>query len=176
MKAIITIISVLFFSCASAQMTFHWRQIAGPKTALIANPDSATTLVKELYLPGKYEFEFSVTNAFGVGRDSVTITVLPATVLAITPDSTYHITRPEIKKLEIKAIARSGDIFIQIKSPKFQRIECALYDITGRKLAKIDMKINKGINFISIPKPRLNGIYLLRFISYFESVTKKIFI
>lgn len=171
----ITILFVLFSSfTVNAQMQFHWRQVSGPVPTVIDNPDSANTIVKQLNLPGNYEYELTVTNAFGEDKDSVTITVLPGTVLAIRPDSLYYITRPEIKKLEIKVMARASDIFIQIKSPRMQEIECGLFDIYGRKLAKIDLKVMKGTNYMTVPKPRTKGLYILKFATYFESRTEKI--
>lgn len=176
MKTLIVITLTFFsFTCA-AQLSFHWRQTTGPVQTSIAQPDSANTLVKGLFVPGKYEYELTVSNVFGEDKDSVVITVLPGSVLSINPDEPYQITRPEIKRLEIKAMARASDIFIQIKSPRVQKIECGLFDMYGRKLAKIEMQILKGTNYMIVPKPRINGVYFLRFATYFESITQKIFL
>lgn len=173
----ITVLLVFVSSCASAQMQFHWRQIGGPLPTDIAFPDSANTLVKGLFVPGEYEYELAVTfpayNDF-VAKDSVIITVLPGTVLALRPDTSYQIQRPEIKELEIKVATNSSSILIQIKSPKFQKIECGLFDMVGRKIAKVDMKVFKGVNYMTVPKPKVKGIYILKFTTYFENVTKKI--
>ena len=175
MRKYFTILLLMFSFCASAQITFHWRQLSGPLQTKIINPDSANTLVTGLNQVGIYEFEFSITNEFGTGKDTCSVTVISG-VLSIQPDSVYHFQRPEIKKLDIKMIVQGNKILIQIKSPKPQQITCFLYDFMGRKLAKIDMTVNKGTNLVSIPKPRIAGIYILSFETYFDVITQKIMI
>lgn len=168
----------MFSVCASAQINFHWRQYSGPLQTTIVNPDSANTLVTGLNQVGIYGYEFTIsdTSATWESKDSMTVTVIKG-VLSIKPDSVYHIKRPVIKDLEIKVFARSSDIFIEIKSPKPQEIECAITDISGRRLAKIDMQLKKGTNYATAPKPLISGIYILIFTTYFdEPVVKKIMI
>jgi hypothetical protein len=175
-KAILTIsFAISLQSLCSAQTTFHWRQISGPVQTIIVSPDSANTKVTGLNQVGIYGYEFSVTNMFGTASDTCTITAVAGS-LSVKPDSVYHFKRPKIKKLDIKMIARSSDIYVQIKSPKVQQVTCFLLDVLGRKLAKVDMQVNEGTNFISIPKPQISGVYILHFQTYFEVVTQKIII
>lgn len=173
MKFVFTILTVFIFLQSRAQFIYHWKQITGPIQAIIADPDSANTEVSGLNQVGIYQFEFSVTNEFGTGKDTCKITVISG-ALSIQPDSVFHLQRPRIKKLEIKAIARSSDIFIQIKSPRMQTITCVLYDAIGRALAKIDMKVNEGTNYITIPKPHVVGVYIIQFQTYFDVITQKV--
>lgn len=174
MRSLFLALSVCFFSNCFSQMQFHWRQISGPVQTNIIDPDSAKTQVNGLYEMGIYEFELSVTNDFGAGLDTCAVTVTAGT-LDIKKDSVFHL-RPVIKTLEIKTITRASDIFVQIKSPKFQQLECALYDLTGRKLAHIILNVKQGTNYLTIPKPAMPGIYVIRFLTYFESVTQKVVI
>lgn len=175
MRLLFTFLLTILFLSASAQFEYKWRQISGPIQAFIENPDSAKTLVTGLVKPGAYDFEFSVTNEFGTGKDTMTVTVFSGP-LAITPDSIYNFTRPEIKKLEIKVIVRASDIYIQIKSPKAQNIKCGLFDMWGRMLAEIDMRVKNGVNYISVPKPQVKGMYIIKFQTYFEKSVQKLFI
>ena len=173
MKTISTILILFFAISLQAQTTFHWRQISGPLQTVIAKPDSANTQVTGLNQVGIYGYEFSLTNEFGTGLDTCTVTVIKGP-LNIQPDSVYHFHKPQIKKLDIKMIARASDIYIQVQSPTFQTITCTLYDFMGRRLAKVDMQVNKGTNFISIPKPKIAGLYLVGFQTYFDVLTQKI--
>lgn len=175
MKIIITILTAFFFSQSHAQMKFFWRQYSGPVQTQIINPDSASTEVKGLNKVGIYRFEFTVSNAFGLSKDSCLVTVING-ALDIKHDSVYHIDRPEIKALEIKSIARATDIYIQIKSPRQQTIKCIIYDVVGRPLAQIDIQAKKGVSYATIPKPQVRGVYIIRFITYYENVAQKIFI
>lgn len=166
-----------------AQLRFHWRQYSGPVTGHIQNADTSTTEVTGLMQVGIYGFELTVslyaTDSIGMpitisGKDSMTVTVIAGT-LGIESDSVYHIERPKITKLEIKTAVYGDNIYVIIKSPKSQKIDCAIYDIAGRKLAKAEILVHRGDNFATLPKPRLSGIYILRFLTYFDSQTKKIF-
>src|SRR5690348_2611209 len=118
--------------CA-AQLTFHWRQYSGPVTATIDNPDTSTTMVRGLNQVGIYGFELTVTSdSTGLsGIDSMTVTVIKGS-LGIETDSVYHIERPKITRLEIKTAAHGDKIYLYIKSPKAQQIQCFIADITGR--------------------------------------------
>jgi hypothetical protein len=173
MKIFLTILIPFFAISLQAQTTYHWRQISGPLQTVISKPDSANTQVTGLSKVGIYGFQFSVTNAFGTSYDTCSITVVSGD-LSVKQDSVYHFHKPQIKKLDIKMIARSNDIYIQIQSPQFQTITCTLYDFMGRKLAKVDMQVSKGTNFISIPKPKIAGLYLVGFQTYFDILTQKI--
>lgn len=179
MKKIITVtLSFVILSLSkglTAQMTFHWRQYSGRIQTNIVNPDSANTLVTGLTLEGQYGYELTVSNAFGEDKDSCIITVLRDRTLSIINDTSYHIERPEIKNLEIKMITRASDIFLQIKSPRQQEIKCIIYDIVGRPIAQIVMQVKHGTNYISIPKPRIQGVYILTFATYFNYITQKIY-
>ena len=57
----------------------EWKQISGPNTALIMHPNKPTTEVTGLII-GFYDFEFSVTNEHGTGKDTVRVTVLGPTL------------------------------------------------------------------------------------------------
>lgn len=178
MRKLIVILFVGLLQTASAQFNFHWRQYSGPLQTNIVNPDSANTLVTGLNQVGIYGYEFTLSDSSKTweSKDSMTVTVTDG-VLSIKPDSAYHVTRPQIKDLEIKVFARTSDIFIQIKSPKQQQIECTISDMLGRRLAKIDLQVKKGTNYITAPKPRIAGIYILLFTTYFdETVVKKLLI
>lgn len=155
--------------------TFHWRQYSGPVTTDIKNPDSTTTLVTGLNKVGIYNFEFIVTNPFGESRDSCSVTVTNGT-LSIHPDSVYHFQRPKITKLEIKSIIRTNDIYLQIKSPKPQDMKIIICDVLGRPFAQTEGHLKEGTNYISVPKPRVAGVYILRFITYWDARSQKIFI
>ena len=161
--------------CA-AQLHFHWRQYSGPVTGHIQNADTSTTEVTGLDQVGIYGFELTVTSdSTGLsGKDSMTVTVING-VLGIEHDSVYHPIRPKITKLEIQTAVRGDLIYLLIKSPRPQKIQCGICDITGRMLAKTEINVKEGENFVSLPKPRISGIYILRFLTYFESQTKKIF-
>lgn len=174
-KYLFTLFVCLLWQISSAQMKFFWRQYSGPVQTQIINPDSASTEVKGLNKVGIYGFEFTVSNAFGLSKDSCLITVING-ALDIKHDSVYHIDRPEIKALEIKSIARATDIYIQIKSPRQQTIKCIIYDVVGRPLAQLDIQAKKGVTYATIPKPQIRGVYIIRFITYYESVVQKIFI
>lgn len=175
MKQFFTIFFLLLSTKGISQMKFHWRQYSGPVQTMIQNPDSPKTLVTGLKKVGIYGYEFSVKNDFGECLDSCTVTVIGGT-LSISRDSIYHLERPKITRLEIKTIVRSNDILLQIKSPGQQQISCMICDITGRGIAKVEMNVKEGVNYVSLPKPRVSGIYILRFITYFEGITKKVFI
>lgn len=174
-KLVILSLCLVILSLSKGQNKFFWRQYSGPVQTIILNPDSANTIATGLNLVGIYGYELSVSNEFGLDKDSCLVTVING-VLALDNDTAYHIQRPDIKKLEIKMIARTNDIYIQIKSPRLQTIECILCDITGRRLARIEMKVTKGINYMSVPKPQIRGIYILRFSTYYENLTEKIFL
>lgn len=71
----------------SAPANFNWRFISGPQTASLIDFNSNAPYVPggnavkfgNMTAPGKYVFEFSVTNSAGdVGRDSITVTRLGA--------------------------------------------------------------------------------------------------
>ena len=175
MKIFFIILTAFFFSQTNAQMKFFWRQYSGPVQTTIANPDSASTEVTGLNKVGIYGFEFTVSNEFGLSKDSCLVTVIKG-ALDISHDSIYHFERPEIKALEIKSIARATDIYVQIKSPRQQTIKCILYDVVGRPLAQMDIQAKKGVSYITIPKPQIRGVYIIRFITYYENVAQKIFI
>jgi hypothetical protein len=177
MKAIFTLLFFMIFASAEARInSFHWRQISGPVETIILHPDSATTVATGLYIPGKYKFELTVTNEVGEARDTVEITVTLEKVLAIVPEPPHIIRPPEVEKLEIKTIARAGDILIQIKSPRRQTISCGIYDVLGRVIGMTELKVEKGTNLMTVPKPTRPGFYIIRFISYFDNVTQKIII
>lgn len=171
---------ILFFAASSARaqikLTYQWRQVAGPVAAVIEHADSASTLVKELNVPGEYKFEFTACNDFGCSSDTCTVTVLPADVLAIDTTTKVHIERPVIKKLEIAMLDKGGEVWMQIKSPRVQKVTCQLFNSVGQLLATADIQLKTGINYASLPKPRLKGIYIFRFVTYFENVTHKMII
>ena len=176
MKPLLTILIILTLSNGvSAQMKFHWRQYSGPITTTIQNPDSPKTEATGLNKVGIYGYELQVSNDIGSGFDSCLVTVISG-ALGIHVDTVYHLQRPKITKLEIKAIVRSGDIFLQIKSPRQQEMSCMICDILGRGIGKINFRVKEGFNFISIPKPQIRGVYILRFITYWEGITEKIFV
>lgn len=177
MKKIFCLIAIFTTLHAFSQQKFkyHWRQISGPINVNIVDPDSATTLVTGLNWQGFYDFEFSVTNDFGTGYDTCRVTVFK-NVLSIPTDSDYAIQRPKIKKLDIKMIEKAGEIYVQIKSPRLQTITCVIYDVAGRALAKSDIKVKEGYNYAKLPKPRVQGVYVIKFLTYFESVTQKVFL
>lgn len=154
-------------------MSFHWRQISGPVQTDIRNPDSANTQVTGLNVVGIYNYEFAVTNAFGTGLDTCSVTVIKG-ALSIQQDSVYHFQRPEIKNLEIKAIVQGDKILLQIKSPKVQQITCFISDMMGRRIAQSDLMVYRGTNILSLPKPRVAGMYVLQFETYFDVITQKI--
>jgi hypothetical protein len=168
----------LSFSKCSAQLHFHWRQYSGPVTGHIQNADTSTTEVTGLDQVGIYGFELTVTSdSTGLsGKDSMTVTVIKG-VLGIEQDSVYHpIRRPKIKKLEIQTAVRGDKIYLLIKSPRQQQIQAAICDITGRMIGKTDINVKEGENYVSLPKPRISGIYILRFLTtYYDKQTKKIF-
>src|SRR5690349_8288520 len=63
----------------------NWTKISGPAGFAIDSPAQAQTLVRNL-TAGVYEFQFEVTdNAGAIGRDTVKITVNPATPGNIAP-------------------------------------------------------------------------------------------
>lgn len=156
-------------------MKFHWRQYSGPATAVIEHPDRPMSAATGLTRIGTYGFELTVENAFGIGRDSFLVNITRG-VLSINPDPVFHIQRPKITKLEIKSILRTGDILLQVKSPRKQKIKCIICDILGRAISQTDLPVEEGISYVSVPKPTTRGVYLLRFITYFESITLKVFI
>lgn len=178
MKTTLLLPLLLFTFAASAQVhfTYHWRQIAGPVSVQIDNPDSAATWVRELNAPGEYRFEFEVCNEFGCGYDTCTVTVLPSDVLALDTTTRTRITRPIIKKLEIKSLIRGSEILFEIKSPRVQSLNVQIYDATGRLLGRSVVNVRTGYNYVSLPAPRVHGVYYIRVISYFENVTRKIMI
>lgn len=177
MKTTLLLSLLLFTTAASAQVhfTYHWRQIAGPVTVTIVQPDSAKTLVTGLDKEGIYDFEFSATNDWGTGKDTCRVTVV-GSVLSIDTTHEVVITRPEVNKLEVKSFVRDQEIFFQIKSPRVQSLIVQIYDATGRLLAKAVVNVRTGYNYASLPSPRVHGVYYIRVLSYFENVTQKIMI
>lgn len=154
--------------------TFHWRQISGPQVTL-SQPDSAKCQALNLR-EGRYEFELTCTNTHGVGKDSVVITVVKG-VLALDIDQQPKKPRPGVPaKLEINASTNATDILLQILSPRQQRIDCILYDALGREIARTSMQVRTGVNYARLRKPRMEGVYYLRFLTYFERKTEKLVI
>lgn len=178
MKTLIIIISILFVMSARAQvrLTFHWRQISGPIATIIDHPDSANTLVRELNVPGDYDYELEVCNDFGCRQDTARITVRPEKTLAIDTTSSITIPRPRIKKLEIRWLEKPSEIWLEIKSPRVQTLKMQLYNSLGQMLATAEIPVKHGVNYASLPRPQLHGVYYIRVLSYFENITKKIII
>ncbi|MCB9056804.1 MAG: T9SS type A sorting domain-containing protein [Chitinophagales bacterium] len=60
-----------------AVMSYHWSKISGPVQYSITSPNTIQTTFADL-VEGEYEFELAVTDdRGGIGRDTVTVTVLP---------------------------------------------------------------------------------------------------
>jgi len=58
-------------------VSYHWQKVSGPSAGTIANPNNRITTVFDLW-QGMYVFELTVTDNRGdIGKDSLTITVLP---------------------------------------------------------------------------------------------------
>jgi hypothetical protein len=56
-------------------VSYQWRQISGPSTSVLSNPNSVITIARTL-VAGSYQFELKVTDdSTAVGRDTVVITV-----------------------------------------------------------------------------------------------------
>lgn len=172
---LLLICSQVSLAQTSGKMQFFWRQYSGPVQIHIENPNTDTTMATGFTAVGIYGFEFTVSNEFGLSKDSCLVTVIKG-ALSIREDSVYRIQRPEIKALEIKSIVRGSDIYVQIKSPRQQTIKCIIYDVVGRPLAQIDIQAKKGISYATIPKPQVRGVYIIRFMTYYENVSEKIFI
>lgn len=154
--------------------TYHWRQIDGIAVTLAA-PDSAKCQALNL-TEGKYEFELTCTNQYGEDKDSVVITVIKG-VLSL-PDTIEHTWRRPgaITELSITLSQKGNQILAEIKSPRTQFIDCIIYDASGRAIAKARVHVMKGINHIALPKPKIPGMYFLRFQSYFDKITQKLII
>ncbi len=57
-------------------LSYSWRTVAGPPSAILTSPSSPTTLVS-IDQPGDYSFELKVTNGLGaVGKDTVTLFIV----------------------------------------------------------------------------------------------------
>lgn len=189
MKTIFLLLSLLLCLSANAQIdttiwldgsaslradTFHWRQISGA-TVILSQPDSAKCQALNLR-EGRYEFELTCSNTNGVDKDSVIITVVKG-VLALDIDQQPKRPRPGVPaKLEINASTNATEIFLQIISPRQQHIDCILYDALGRAIARTSMQVRTGINYVKLRKPRVKGVYYLRFITYYERKTEKLVI
>lgn len=177
MKKVSTILSLAllpFF--ARSQFSYLWRQISGPVDVVIQHPDSAKTIVSELNLPGDYLFEFSVTNLFGTGRDTCKVTVLPGEVLSIDTSTRIVLQRPRVTKFEVQMLERASDVLVQIKSPRRQTVKVYLLNMYGQRLAEVSIPVSTGVTIASLPKPRVKGVYVFQFITYFENTSKKILI
>lgn len=160
-----------FASRAQVKFKYHWRQISGPVTVVIEQPDSAETLVTGLNVEGFYDFEFSVTNDFGTGYDTCRVIVLKD-VLAIDTTKPVTITRPEIKKFDVRMIERGSEVWFEIKSPRPQRVKINLYNSLGQVMATAQISVKTGNNYGRLPKPTAPGVYYIQFNTYLENVTK----
>lgn len=179
MRKVATILALICSLSARGQMTFHWRQVSGPMDAYIVNPDSSTTVVSGLNLPGKYGFEFSATNLFGTGKDTQYVTVFPPKeVLALddNPRPRVSIRPPTPTKFEVKVLLRGNEILAEIKSPQPQKVTIWLCNVLGQPLTKVDIQVKTGTQVISLPAPRTAGLYVVRFITYFDNKTERIMI
>lgn len=163
-KHLFILMLCLFSVFAFAQdFVFKWRQISGPVEVTIVNPDSASTLVTGLNIPAEYLFEFSVTNMFGTGKDTCMVTVLPAEVLALDTTKKTILRKPPVKYFSAKALVKGDLIYIQVKSPKPQVVKVMLFNMLGQALAEAKIPVLSGENIFTLPKPRVNGVYILRF-------------
>ena len=174
MKRLVFLILLLLPAlCFSQEFIYKWRQVSGPTETTIINPDSASTVVTGLNIPGEYLFEFSVTNMFGTGKDTCKVTVLPAEVLAIDTTKKPILQRPVVKKFSAKAIVKGDRIYIQVKSPKPQKVKVRLYNMMGQALAEAEIPVKGGENIFTLPKPRIGGVYILRFFNEIVNDTYK---
>lgn len=177
MKYIFTLLFLAAFSITHAQIkfTFGWRQISGPVTVTIVHPDSASTPVTGLDKEGFYDFEFSACNDFGCGYDTCRVTVI-GSVLSLDTTKPYELSRPEFKEFEVALIDKNSLIYFEIKSPRAQTVKVNIFNTAGQMLATADINVRKGYNYGTLPKPRVHGIYIIVFYTYFEKTVKKIYL
>lgn len=164
LKRCIAVILLFCFLQTKAQYSYHWRQISGPARTKIENPNAASTIATGLNKTGLYQFEFTVSNNFGKGYDTVNVTQLGKTRIKIQ--------QPHVKKIMTKSLVRQDDILTQIKSPVKQQITVKICDLFGRKMAETGVNLIEGNNIISLPQPAMHGTYIL----WFGDVSEKVFL
>lgn len=139
---------------------FVWKQIDGKHTKLLT-PDSSKCKIEGLK-EGKYEYELTCINSVGEDKDTATVTVIKSQTSGLIIDTTIT---EQIATTEIKSYSTSSNITMRVKSAKEQKISCTLYDIIGRRLMKAELKVERGVNLLTIPKPVVKGVIILSFIT-----------